>query len=747
MADETRGKAYHEKVAEEVIAALEKGTAPWVKPWEPGQIPESPKNAVTGRPYRGGNRVFLSLAQPDEDPRWCTYRQAQEAGAQVREGSKGTRITYYQFDELRLVKDAAGNPALNNDGEKEYEKVRLERPKMFSAVMFHASQIDGLPPYEKAPAKPEWERHQEAEKLIEASGVPIKHELRDVAFYLARKDEIHMPERDLFPTADAYYAVALHEVGHSTGHESRLGRDLSHPFGSETYAREELRAELASYMLGSELGIGHDPGQHHAYVGMWVENLKNDPYELFRAARDAQDICDYVQGRYQERTVEQVTEQGKEQGARGAQEKTWLAVPYEEKDAAKNLGARWDGKAKSWFAPVGVDVSRLEKWLPENQPGRQEPPRDPAAQFAEVLEGAGLRLEGLPVMDGEIHRVPVEGGKPGSRDGAYVGHADGLPAGFYQNYKTGERSKWRASLDGIDPSKVAEVRAETEAKRQARQEERRAGQEQAAEALWKDMAKMPEASWEHPYLASKGVTNGVATPDIKVDAKGNLVVPVHDGEGNLLSAQRIGGSGFKSFAEGCRVTGGRYLIGGAFNLEKQGQDVPILVGTGFGTAACVHQATQRSVVVAFQDNNLKSVVMDIHRRFPERPIAILGDDDRHLPSQGLPNSGREAAEEAAKAVGGVAIFPRFKANEKGREFTDFADIARLRSTGLEAVKRQVEQPLAQFLDKRRQDRGQAPEDGKGQTVDKGRATPKKEQARTRQRAPRSRDRGMEPVSL
>ena len=305
MADNTNGKAYHEKVAQEVVEALEKGTAPWVKPWASGQMPEGPKNALTGNPYRGGNRMYLSLVQPDDDPRWCTYRQAQQLGAQVKQGSQGTRVQYWRFDEEKLVRDEAGKPLLDDKGEKQYQNVRLERPKAFSAVVFHASQIEGLAPLEKRPERPEWERHAEAERLIEGSGVAIHHDQGDRAFYNVRKDEIHMPRRDQFATADRYYATALHEIGHSTGHPERLNRNLAHPFGSEIYAKEELRAELASYMLGSELGIGHDPGQHHAYVASWIKTLEDDPQELFRAARDAQTICDYVQGRYQEKGIEQ----------------------------------------------------------------------------------------------------------------------------------------------------------------------------------------------------------------------------------------------------------------------------------------------------------------------------------------------------------------------------------------------------------------------------------------------------------
>ena len=741
MADDTRGKAYHEKVAQEVIEALQKGTAPWVKPWEPGDMPEGPKNALTGRPYRGSNRVYLTLKQPDDDPRWCTYRQAQQLGAQVREGSQGARIQYWQFHEERMLKDEAGRPVLDDKGQKQFEKVWLERPKGFSAVVFHASQVEGLPPLEKRAEKPEWERHSEAEKLLGASAAEIHHDQGDRAFYNVSKDEIHLPPRDQFPTADRYYATALHEVGHSTGHPDRLNRDLAHPFGSEPYAKEELRAELASYMLGSELGIGHDPGQHHAYIESWIKTLKDDPQELFRASRDAQTICDYVQGRHQERTVEQSAAQAV--GPHGTESKTWLAVPYEEKDEAKALGARWDRTEKSWFAPAGTELAPLNRWLPENQPDLREAGRDPVDEFAGTLKAAGLKLDAPPVMDGELHRVAVEGGKSGARDGAYVGHLDGHPSGFFQNYKTGEKANWRASGQRLDPTRVEAVRKETEAKREARKEERVKEQGKNAEALWHAMAKMPEANWDHQYLAGKGVHSGYRTPDIKVDNKGNLVIPISDGEGNTISAQRIGQDGFKSFEKGCRVSGGRYVIGGLPNLEKGNSDTPILIGSGFGTSAVVHEATGRQVVVAFQDSNLKTVALDLHRRFPDRPIAILGDDDRHLQGEGLANSGRVHAAEAAKAVGGAAIFPQFKSDEKGRDFTDFADVARARcekgNSGINAVNRQVESGLSSFLGRRRQDLGQhqgapAREPARGQAATR-------EQAK--QRPARAKDRGME----
>ncbi|WP_140410188.1 zincin-like metallopeptidase domain-containing protein, partial [Escherichia coli] len=110
------------------------------------------------------------------------------------------------------------------------------------------------------------------------------------------------PQQAAFPSADRYYATALHELGHWTGHASRLDRDLAHPFGSEGYAKEELRAEIASMIMGDELGIGHDPSQHVAYVKSWIKALQDDPLEIFRAAADAEKIQGFVLGLEQQRT-------------------------------------------------------------------------------------------------------------------------------------------------------------------------------------------------------------------------------------------------------------------------------------------------------------------------------------------------------------------------------------------------------------------------------------------------------------
>ncbi|HRB96172.1 MAG TPA: zincin-like metallopeptidase domain-containing protein [Nitrosomonas sp.] len=285
-------KAFHEQVAENLIEQLKKGTAPWQKPWEPGDLlAVLPVNPTTGKRYRGINSLnLMSLAYTD--PRWLTYKQAINIGAQVRKGEKSTLVQYWKFTDERIKTDDNNNPVLNSEGDPIKEQVRLERPRVFYASVFNAEQVDNLPELDiKAP---DWDPLERAEHILQASKAVIHHGEADRAFYRASTDSIHLPHKHQFPTPDRYYATALHELGHWTGHELRLNRDLSHPFGSEGYGREELRAEIASMLLSGELGIGHDPGQHVTYVSSWIKALQEDPTEIFRAAADAEKIQDYV---------------------------------------------------------------------------------------------------------------------------------------------------------------------------------------------------------------------------------------------------------------------------------------------------------------------------------------------------------------------------------------------------------------------------------------------------------------------
>lgn len=271
---------YRRQLTDRIIEQLESGTAPWVKPWSPQMLPPSmPHNALTSRQYHGANALWLQC-QGHCDPRWCTYRQAEEAGWQVRRGEKSSVVEYWQWS--REEKDAAGKIV----------EVQLDSPRVFYAHVFNATQMDHVPVL--VPDSPSWKPEVEAERILRNSGATIRQDQTDKAFYSPVKDEIHIPPRVAFINAQRFYGTALHELGHWSGHADRLNRDLSGPFGTAAYAQEELRAELASFFLAARLGITHDIGQHAAYVKSWIDVLKKDHNEIFKASRDAEKICEFV---------------------------------------------------------------------------------------------------------------------------------------------------------------------------------------------------------------------------------------------------------------------------------------------------------------------------------------------------------------------------------------------------------------------------------------------------------------------
>ena len=281
---------------------LERGVAPWQKPWEPGASSLGiPFNPTSERAYRGGNAIHLmatSLQRGYEDPRWMTYKQASDNGWQVRRGEKGTQIEYWEAKEASdktqpSPSDGRGDASTANGNNASAEKSRFIH-RVYT--VFNAQQIDGIPPH-TAKQHTTFEAVQAGEQILKNSGANIAHDQADRAFYSRSQDSIHLPPKDAFKDAAGYYGTALHELAHWTGHPSRLDRSTlteSYRFGDVNYAKEELRAELASVFLAAQRGIPHDPEQHAAYVNSWIGALKRDKNEIFRAAHDASKATDFI---------------------------------------------------------------------------------------------------------------------------------------------------------------------------------------------------------------------------------------------------------------------------------------------------------------------------------------------------------------------------------------------------------------------------------------------------------------------
>jgi putative DNA primase/helicase len=628
-----------------------------------------------------------------------TFKQAHSEGAQVRKGEKGSVVQYWKWEGLEPKLDENGKPVLDEVGKPMKVMVRYQRPRVWSAVVFNAEQIDNLPEPNDRPALNEWERHQAAESLLNASEARIDHSPLNQPCYRPAMDRISLPERGQFLTADHYYATALHELGHWTGHHSRLNRDILHPFGSIPYAKEELRAEIASLILGEQLAIGHDPGQHAAYIKSWIRVLEEDPREIFRAASDADQIGRFIRGleQTQERSQEQpqnlenpeeasvaiqvplLLEEG--QMLQATSERTYLVVPYEEKNEAKALGARWDTENKAWYAPAGVHLDSLKRWMPDQDALHMETSRDPKWEFASALREAGLMIDGQPEMDGQLRRVQVEGDQRGQTSGAYVGFLDGHPAGFIQNFKTGLETNWKASQSvktkALSARDRARLNAEAAQKRQERAKERELLAEQAALEAEAILAAAVPAN-EHPYLNAKGIQPHGA----KQDAEGNLVIPVQDIDGKTASLQTIEPDGRKSFLKDGKIQGGFYRMGTLAVADK------LLVCEGFATGATLHEATGLPVAVAFNSGNLLPVAQTFREQYPSTLIFIAGDNDHAQERLNKPNVGRQKAEEAAKMVDGH-LLPEFDAGALGSDWNDL-----MQEKGVEAVRQMLQVGLA-----------------------------------------------------
>lgn len=288
---EERGLAMtniREQIVERIIAELEKGTPPWRKGWTCGGLCI---NAESGRPYRGINQIVTGMSGYG-DPRWLTFRQAAAKGWHVRKGEKSTKIVrMVEVDRSRDQRDG-DDVVAEGDG---------RRLVMRAYDVFNAAQIEGIDPL--PPKGTPVEPVSAADAIMagmQATGLILLHGSSG-ACYVPRLDTIRMPDRSAFHSTEDYYATLLHEGAHATGSEKRLNRlNPSIRHGSIEYAKEELRAELSAAMLCGQIGLAAQDTHiesHAAYVASWLEVLKKDRNELFRAANAAQQICDYLSER------------------------------------------------------------------------------------------------------------------------------------------------------------------------------------------------------------------------------------------------------------------------------------------------------------------------------------------------------------------------------------------------------------------------------------------------------------------
>lgn len=305
-----KGDLYRESmmqaVTDRIIETLSQGVLPWRRGWTDNGVSTFPVNAVTGRPYRGINVFVLLGADRGDDPRWCTQAQAEKQGWTVREDAlpeMGCFTEPMTRHECQTASDPEAPDASDEapDGDCKSQPARTYFLTRFFKL-YHASDIDGIPPLAVQPAPAQAVSAQAfvaAEHLVAATGAVIIHGGNKAA-YRPSRDLIQMPARAQFLSDAHYYGTMLHELSHWTGHASRLDRGFDRIRNADgvldrpALAREELRAELGSAMLCAVLGADWPVDGHASYINSWLDALRQDKREIFRASADAQRIVDHL---------------------------------------------------------------------------------------------------------------------------------------------------------------------------------------------------------------------------------------------------------------------------------------------------------------------------------------------------------------------------------------------------------------------------------------------------------------------
>lgn len=285
-AEKAEKKDIFQRITDQIVSAIEEGAGSCRMPWKTsGGFPYSPINAISKRPYRGINVLVLwAIAEKKgyKSGVWATFKQWQQLGAQVRKGEKSANVVFWKFF------DRDERP----EGEEATGKTK-QIPMARDYWIFNAEQVDGYSNPKDAPLS-RGERIEHAETFFRSLGV-IPRPGGNQAYYCPDSDTVHMPAFEAFKEPLFYYSVLSHETTHWTAAPHRLNRNLSGRFHSESYAMEELVAELGAAFLCAELGLPTDPRQDHApYVATWLKVMKNDKRAIFTAAAKAQEAVDWM---------------------------------------------------------------------------------------------------------------------------------------------------------------------------------------------------------------------------------------------------------------------------------------------------------------------------------------------------------------------------------------------------------------------------------------------------------------------
>ena len=276
------------------LEALKEGKIPWKCPWMKYQ------NGVSQHEYKGINKVlisYISMERGYTDPRFYTFNQIKEMKLHLSGESKGKGIPVEFWSLYDIIKKKT--ITIKEYEEKYQDKKEDVRWMVRNYYVFNAKYIEGLPEFRDNSLDRSYMESDHKlflDNLVKNMGLTFDDTAGDSAYYLPSKDLVQLPPYNSFYIEEDYYETAFHEIAHATGHESRLNRDIKNVFGTIAYAKEELRAEIASTFLSADIGIFADRSieNHKGYIKSWIDILENQENELFKAIADAEKIVDYM---------------------------------------------------------------------------------------------------------------------------------------------------------------------------------------------------------------------------------------------------------------------------------------------------------------------------------------------------------------------------------------------------------------------------------------------------------------------
>lgn len=637
--------SYGDKLRNNFIEAMEAGVAPWQKQWEAKLLLNAfPINGATGKNYSGVNAINLMLEATlnnYSDPRWLTEKQATALGGTLKDeaiaNNAGVLAQYLKYSEYKPVMNE-NNEQIVINGQKQWEEIKLQHPKLQFTTLFNASLFNNLDVY---------------------------------------------AERDLNNTNVEYEQPVL------------VGGNI------QTSLQKEFINELANFMQSGKNGKDFIPEftNNNEIINKVIEIIKSDKSEIYKLANSTEKLLNefknfQVKNKETDQTLQDKT-------PKLAAKRTYLYVPYKESVTAKDIGVKFDPFAKANYVDKGFDLSQVEQWLPINQSLYNINSSTSAGEnyiesFKQELEKRGFDVSNGIIEDGHFHRCHLHGDKMGSLNGSYIIHNNGTPMMNVENFKTGVKERIFSGEQFSAGATEFQIKHQEQVNRVIlvqNQKDLETKHFATSQRLNKEFGVLTAAPLNHPYLIAKSIEPHGA----KIDEKNNLVIPFYSANDlkTIKTIQTISmdeNSNFqKQWEKGGQKSGNFAIIADTnFDIKKPNQT--IIICEGFATGASLKEATNIPVLIAGDAGNIKSVLENVIKENNNIQIIVAADND-------LNQVGINKADEAiaslksgysqAQAPIVVSCKPSFTAKEKQAGLTDFNDLGV--SRGKAAVATQISQ--------------------------------------------------------